>query len=60
MVSVKRGRIEQAVIAEMGVWRDQGQTTRAIAERLNQMGMPAKRGGRWGASSVASVLGRSA
>jgi DNA invertase Pin-like site-specific DNA recombinase len=50
---------EQAVIAEMKAWRGQGLTTRAIAERLNQLGVPAKRGGRWYGSAVASVLGRS-
>jgi DNA invertase Pin-like site-specific DNA recombinase len=50
--------VEQAVIADMRAWRAQGLTTRAIAACLNERGVVAKRGGRWHASAVASVLGR--
>jgi DNA invertase Pin-like site-specific DNA recombinase len=49
---------EQEALTEMRAWRALGLTTRKIAEKLNQLGVTAKRGGKWGASSVASVLGR--
>jgi hypothetical protein len=37
-----------------------GLSIRQIAETLNAVGVPAKRGGRWHPTTVARVLGRTA
>ncbi len=47
---------EQAVIARIKAWRQQGWSLRRIAEELNQQKIPTKAGGRWYASTVRYVL----
>ena len=47
---------EQKIIAEMRVWQSKGWTLRAIAERLNQEGVPTKNGGVWHAATVRQIL----
>lgn len=49
---------EQEIIARMSALRGQGKTMVAIAFELDAAGVRAKMGGRWGASSVRSVLHR--
>jgi DNA invertase Pin-like site-specific DNA recombinase len=49
---------EQAVRNRMEALRDRGASLRAIADELNGMGVPAKRGGRWHPQTVARVLQR--
>ncbi len=48
---------EQAVLREMAAWRGRGLTLNQIARRLNDLGIPAKRGGRWSVGAVAGLLG---
>jgi site-specific DNA recombinase len=57
---------EQAALALMEGWRDEGRTLRAIADEMNARGIPTKRGtgkdggrrwtGRWTHSAVDSIL----
>jgi site-specific DNA recombinase len=47
---------EQAVLARIGVLRDEGTSYGAIADLLNRDRVPSKRGGVWYAMSVRSVL----
>ncbi|MGO8905957.1 MAG: recombinase family protein [Solirubrobacteraceae bacterium] len=47
---------EQGVLARMGRLRSRGKSYDRIARVLNSAGVPAKRGGRWHAMSVRSVL----
>jgi DNA invertase Pin-like site-specific DNA recombinase len=49
---------EQAVLRQIKLDHAAGVPLRAIAKKLNLAGLPAKRGGSWRSSSVASVLGR--
>jgi DNA invertase Pin-like site-specific DNA recombinase len=49
---------EQATLARICSWRSEGKTLAAIAAELDAAGVPTKLGGRWGASSVRSILGR--
>lgn len=49
---------EQAMRNRMEALRDRGASLRAIADELNGMGVPAKRGGRWHPQTVARVLQR--
>jgi DNA invertase Pin-like site-specific DNA recombinase len=49
---------EQAVIAEIKSCYAAGLRMRRIAQRLNERGFVAKKGGPWGVSSVAAVLKR--
>jgi site-specific DNA recombinase len=51
-----RNDAEQAVIAEMRAWHSDGVTDNAIATRLNDRGVPGKRGGRWQANTVWRIL----
>jgi DNA invertase Pin-like site-specific DNA recombinase len=50
---------EARALALVKSLRDEGLSIRAIAERLNAESVPA-RGGRWHATTVARLLGRSA
>lgn len=51
---------EQSVLARINRLRRRGRSYAAIATSLNRAGIPAKRGGRWHAGSVRSVLRTSA
>ncbi|UPK66527.1 recombinase family protein (plasmid) [Rhodococcus pyridinivorans] len=44
---------EAAVLRQIRVWATEGVGVRAIARRLNDAGIPSKRGGRWHPSTVA-------
>lgn len=48
---------ENAVVEQMERWRDEeGLSIRAIVARLNEQGIPSKRGGRWHPTTVARLL----
>jgi len=47
---------EAAVLERMRAWQAEGMSLRAIADRLNDGGVPTKRGGRWHATTVARLL----
>lgn len=47
---------EMAVLEEMRQWRQAGLGVRGIAARLNERGIPSKRGGRWHPATVARAL----
>ena len=47
---------EQSIIERMRAMRESGATLRAIADALNDDGIPSKRGGTWYASSIRCVL----
>lgn len=47
---------EQQVLTEMRTWRAEGVNDNAIATRLNERGVPGKRGGRWQANTVYRIL----
>ncbi len=47
---------EAAVLRQMRAWAAEGVGVRAIARRLNDAGVPAKRGGRWHPSTVARLV----
>jgi site-specific DNA recombinase len=47
---------EQAIVAQMTTWRAERKSLASIADRLNAGGIAPKRGARWFASSVRSVL----
>lgn len=47
---------ELATVASIRTMRAEGASVRTIALRLNEAGIPSKRGGRWAASSVHYVL----
>lgn len=49
---------EQETLARICAWRESGKTLAAIAQELDAAGVPTKLGGRWGASSVRSILNR--
>lgn len=49
---------ELEVLATMRGWRAAGVSVRQISDRLNAVGTPAKRGGRWHPMTVARALGR--
>jgi len=49
---------EQAVIEQMRTWRAEGMSLRAIAGRLDSLGVSSKHGGRWHAKVIASILAR--
>lgn len=53
-----RNRREQRHLQKIVRWRMEGLSMRAIAERLNAKGIPAKQGGQWVVSGVQSVLRR--
>lgn len=47
---------EAAVLAKMREWQAEGVSIRGIADRLNEEGIPTKRGGRWHATTVNRLL----
>jgi DNA invertase Pin-like site-specific DNA recombinase len=47
---------EQRTIARIGELHEQGQSSRIIAETLNDEGRPAKRGGSWSSATVCRVV----
>jgi site-specific DNA recombinase len=47
---------EQKVIRDMRRWRKRDMADNAIARRLNDAGVPTKRGGRWQANTVHRIL----
>lgn len=47
---------EAAVLAQMRTWQEEGVSIRGICQRLNQAGIPSKRGGRWHPTTVARLL----
>ncbi|MFB6889429.1 recombinase family protein [Kitasatospora sp. NPDC056327] len=47
---------EAKVLARMRAWRAEGVGVREIARRLNEEGVPSKRGGRWHPTTVARLL----
>jgi DNA invertase Pin-like site-specific DNA recombinase len=47
---------EQATIAQVRAWRDEGLSLRAIAARLTDAGTPTKRGGKWYPRTVSLLL----
>lgn len=51
--------VERATVGQIMVFREQGLTTRQIADALNTEGIPTRSGGQWRHSVVASVLSRS-
>jgi DNA invertase Pin-like site-specific DNA recombinase len=51
-----RNEQEAAVLDRMRRWQAEGLSIRAIAARLNEEGVPAKRGGRWHAATVQRLL----
>jgi len=53
-----RNVVEQETLARVCTLRGEGETLAAIAEQLHAAGIPTKMGGRWGASSVRSILNR--
>jgi len=50
---------EQEVISQIKAWRKEGATLRQIANRLNDAGIPTKKGGKWYASTVTNILNNS-
>lgn len=48
--------LEQSVLQMIHRWRVEGDSLRSIANKLNHKDIPAKKGGKWSASSVRSVL----
>ncbi|MCW3472666.1 recombinase family protein [Rhodococcus pyridinivorans] len=51
---------ETAVLRQVRAWAAEGVGVRAIARRLNEAGIPSKRGGRWHPSTVARLVDPSA
>jgi DNA invertase Pin-like site-specific DNA recombinase len=47
---------ETAVLEQMREWEAEGVSVRGIAARLNEQGVPSKRGGRWHPTTVARLL----
>ncbi|MEU8902216.1 recombinase family protein [Streptomyces mirabilis] len=47
---------EMAVLKQMDAWKGEGLGVRGIAARLNEKGIPSKRGGRWHPTTVARAL----
>lgn len=48
---------EQEVINQIKTWRGEGHSLREIAKRLNDNGVPTKKGGKWYASTINNILG---
>lgn len=48
--------MEQKVLEKILIMKGQGMSLRAIASKLNEKRIPAKRGGIWYASTVRSIL----
>jgi DNA invertase Pin-like site-specific DNA recombinase len=51
---------EQAVVASIRRWNVEGQSIRAISERLNAENVPTRRGARWHPTVIARLLQRTA
>lgn len=51
-----RNESEAAILERMRRWQTEGLSIRAIAARLNEQGVPAKRGGQWHPSTVQRLL----
>lgn len=49
---------EQKVIRRIARYRADGLSLRAIAQKLNDAGVPSRRGGRWSSETVRAVVGR--
>lgn len=49
---------EQSVVTQIRAMHDQGLSTRAIADKLNQDGVTAKQGGQWQSAQIARILRR--
>ncbi|NYV73167.1 recombinase family protein [Streptomyces sp. UH6] len=47
---------EAAVLEQMRAWQSEGVSIRGICQRLNEKGIPSKRGGRWHPTTVARLL----
>jgi site-specific DNA recombinase len=47
---------EQAILARIHRWQAEGWSLHRIADTLNKMGVPSKRGGQWYASTVRALL----
>jgi DNA invertase Pin-like site-specific DNA recombinase len=47
---------EAEVLEQMRAWQEEGVSIRGICERLNDAGIPSKRGGRWHPTTVARLL----
>lgn len=47
---------EAAVIEQMRAWQEEGASIRGICIRLNDQGIPSKRGGKWYPTTVARLL----
>lgn len=47
---------EAAVLAQMRTWQADGVSIRSICDRLNEAGIPSKRGGKWHPTTVARLL----
>ncbi|MFG2473542.1 recombinase family protein [Streptomyces fagopyri] len=47
---------EAAVLAQMHAWKQESISIRGICDRLNEQGIPSKRGGQWHPTTVARLL----
>lgn len=47
---------ETAILRQMRQWQTEGSSIRSIAARLNELGIPSKRGGRWHPATVQRLL----
>lgn len=47
---------EQEIISKIKAWRESGLPLREIANKLNSAGVPTKKGGKWYASTINSIL----
>lgn len=47
---------EQRTLEQMRAWQAEGVSIRGICERLNEAGVPSKRGGKWHPTTVARLL----
>jgi site-specific DNA recombinase len=47
---------EQKVLGHIFTWRQEGQSLYQIATRLNDLGVPSKKGGQWHAATIAHIV----
>ena len=47
---------EQKVVQQMFQWRKEGRTLYEVATRLNELGVPSKKGGQWHSETVRAIL----
>ena len=57
--TLELNRAEFAVIKQILTWKAEGQSLRTIAQRLNDMGIPPRKGGAWSHSAVGKIAARS-